>query len=131
MSGGSVSIALERLAYEPGETLRGSYRVMMADPSRLEEVEVTIGWHTEGKGRMARGVEQREIHRPGEGSLDDDGSGTFSAVMPASPLSYDGVLLSIRWAVRIRAGLSASGHPDAEQVFQLGHVARVVATDSA
>ena len=131
MIGGSVSIALERLAYEPGETIRGSYRVTMADRGRLEEVEVTVGWHTEGKGRMARGVEHREVHRPGVGSLDDDGSGTFSAVLPASPLSYDGVLLSIRWTVRIRAGLSASGQPDAEEVFRLGHVARVVAPASA
>jgi hypothetical protein len=131
MSGGLVSIALERLANEPGETLRGSYQVTMADASSLEEVEVTVGWHTEGKGRMARGVEHREIHRPGECSLDDYGLGTFSAVLPASPLSYDGVLLSIRWAVRVRALLSGSGQVDAEEVFRLGHVAKVVAPASA
>jgi hypothetical protein len=104
---------------------------MMADPHRLEDVEVSVGWYTEGKGRMARGVEHREIHRPGDGSLDDDGSGKFSAVLPGSPLSYDGVLLSIRWAVRVRALLSGSRQVDAEEVFQLSHVAKVVAPASA
>ena len=127
MSEGSLAIVLERLAYEPGETLRGSYRSVTAELSRLEEVEVTVGWHTEGKGRKARGVEHREVQRAGEGSLDADGFGNFSAVLPASPLSYNGVLIKVRWAVLVRASFSGSGQLTSEAVFQLGHVARVVA----
>ncbi len=55
------------------------------------------------------------------------GFGNFSAVLPASPLSYDGVLIKVRWAVRVRASFSDWGQLTSEAVFQLGHVARVVA----
>ncbi|MGO9464228.1 MAG: hypothetical protein ACLQIB_17200 [Isosphaeraceae bacterium] len=124
MSEGSLAIVLDRLAYEPGETLRGSYKLVTAELSRLEEVEITVGWQTEGKGRKARGVEHREVREAGEGGPMD---GNFSAVLPASPLSYDGVLIKVRWAVRVRASFSDWGQLTSEAVFQLGHVARVVA----
>jgi hypothetical protein len=104
---------------------------MTAELGRLEEVEVTIGWHTEGKGREARGVEHHEVQRPGKGSLDANGSGKFSAVLPASPLSYDGVLIKVRWTVRVRVRLSGSGQLNSETAFQLGHVAPVVVDPSA
>ena len=50
MTTGSLSIELNGRAFEPGETLRGTYRLVNADLSRLAEVEVTVGWHTEGEG---------------------------------------------------------------------------------
>jgi hypothetical protein len=46
MTTGSLSIELNGRAFEPGETLRGMYRLVNADLSRLAEVEVTVGWHT-------------------------------------------------------------------------------------
>jgi len=131
MSEGSLSIVLNRRAFEPGERLRGSYRLVTADLSRLEEVEVTVGWHTEGEGMTDRGVEHREIHRAGDHSPGGIGSGRFSAVMPASPLSYDGVLIKVCWAVRVRARFSGSGSLESVEVFQLGHVASVVADPPA
>ncbi|MFI5454143.1 MAG: hypothetical protein ACHRXM_01700 [Isosphaerales bacterium] len=131
MSEGSLSIVLDRPAFEPGETLRGSYQVVMAELSRLDEVEVTIGWHTEGKGLEARGVEHHEVQRAGKGSLDRNGSGKFSAVLPASPLSYNGVLIKVCWAVRVCASVSGGGDMKSEEAFQLGHVASVVTDSSA
>jgi hypothetical protein len=128
MSEGSLAIVLDRLVFEPGETLRGSYKLVTAELSCLEEVEVTVGWHTQGKGREARGVEHREVRAAGEVGPAD---GMFSAVLPASPLSYDGVLIKVRWAVRVRARFSGLGQLNSEEVFQLGHVARVVADSSA
>jgi hypothetical protein len=131
MNEGSLSVVLDRLAFHPGETLRGSYQLAIAEPDRLEEVEVTIGWHTEGKGTQARGVEHRQVHRAGDGSLDRNGSGKFSAILPASPLSYDGVLIRVCCTVQVRASFSGSGQLNSEKAFQLGHVARVVADSSA
>ena len=130
MSEGALSIVLDRLAFEPGETLRGSYQLVMAEPRRLEEVEITVGWHTEGKGIEARGVEHREVRQAGEGSPDGDGAGKFSVVLPLSPLSYDGVLIKVCWAVRVRASFSGWEHLKSEQAFQLGHVPSVV-TDTS
>ena len=121
---------LDRLAFEPGETLRGSYHLVMPESRRLEEVEITIGWHTEGKGTKARGVEHREVHPAGEGWLDGHGAGQFSVVLPQSPLSYDGVLIQVCWAVRVHARFSGRKHVKSEQAFQLGHVPSV-AMDSS
>jgi len=122
MSAGSVTIVLDRLAFEPGETLRGSYKLATPELTRLKEVEITVGWHTEGKGRKARCVEHREVREAGEGGAVE---GKFSAVLPPTPLSYDGVLIKVRWAVRVRASFSDAGQLRSEKVFQLGHVAPV------
>jgi hypothetical protein len=116
---------LDRVALEPGDRLRGSYHIAGADLSRLEKVEITVGWHTEGKGSGASGVEHRTVHLPVEGSLERGGSGKISARLPASPLSYDGVLIKVRWAVKLRATFSGGANLDAQTAFQLGHVASV------
>jgi hypothetical protein len=125
MSEGALSIVLERLAFEPGETLRGSYHLVMPVSRRLEEVEITVGWHTEGKGTKARGVDHREVHQTGEGWLDGHGAEKFSVVLPHSPLSYDGVLIKVCWTVRVHARFSGWRDLKCEQAFQLGHVPSV------
>jgi hypothetical protein len=107
------------------------YRLVNADLSRLAEVEVTIGWHTEGEGMRDAGALDREIQRAGDGSLDAAGTGTFSVVLPASPLSYHGVLIKVCWAVQVRARFSRSQYLKSEEAFQLGHVASVVADSPA
>ncbi len=130
MSEDSLSVMLDRREFTPGETLRGAYQLARADLNRVEEVEVTIGWHTEGDGLEARAVEHREVHRPGDGSLDRNGSGKFSVILPASPLSYQGMLIKVCWTVQARASFSGEQR-NAEAPFQLGHVARVVADSPA
>ena len=125
MSKGSLSIVLDRVAFEPGERLRGSYHIVAADLFRLEKVELTIGWHTEGKGLEASAVEHRAVQRPDEDALDGGGAGKFSARLPASPLSYDGALIKVCWEVRLRACFSGGANLDARAAFQLGHVASV------
>jgi hypothetical protein len=120
----SVSVLLDRQAFEPGDTLEGSYQVVAADLGGLEEVEITVGWHTEGEGIEARGVEHREIHRPGDGSLGRDGAGKFTTVLPGSPLSYDGLRIKVCWTVNVCAGFSGSRQVISESAFRLGHVAR-------
>ncbi len=131
MSDGSLTITLDRTAFEPGETLCGSYRLLRSDPSRLEKVEIAVGWHTEGKGIAARGVAYRQVQRPEDGVLDADGRGTFSAVLPASPLSYEGQLIQIRGTVRVRASSPIWADLLAEEAFRLGHVVAVVDGASA
>ena len=118
MSAGPVSIGLKSYEYEPGQMIEGLYRVELAEPRLLKDVTITIGWSTEGKGTTARGAEHREVREAG----DHLEKGTFRAVLPASPLSYDGSLIKICWVVRVRVGLSNGKHLDAEEVFQLGHV---------
>ena len=51
-------------------------------------------------------------------------SQAFSTALPASPLSYDGVIVKIFWCVRIRAFLKGGRDFSSEQSFWLGRVPR-------
>jgi hypothetical protein len=44
------------------------------------------------------------------------------ALLPASPLSYHGAILSIRWCVRVRAFLDRDREVVGERGFVLGNV---------
>ena len=48
-----------------------------------------------------------------------------STVLPASPLSYSGVIVKIRWCVRVRAFLRRGKEVLGERSFQLGDVPSV------
>ena len=102
--------------YESGDTLSGEFFVDIAEPEAIRVVEISVLWFTEGKG---------------EEDLDDNGqfvdmrqSQPFATALPASPLSYDGVLVKIHWCVRIRVFLSRGRDFAAEQSFWLGQVPR-------
>jgi hypothetical protein len=81
--------SLER--YMPGSPLRVIYRV---DDEAVDRVEISLGYHTEGKGDEDSGVvllEQR-----------DEREGIVDFTLPNSPISYDGELIKIRWLLRVR-----------------------------
>ena len=46
----------------------------------------------------------------------------FKTTLPASPLSYDGEIVKIRWCVRVRAFLRRGKEVFFEQPFQLGDI---------
>jgi hypothetical protein len=109
--------------YHPGETLSGEYRVESVAEEEIKAVEVSVLWYTEGKGdedlavhdfwrTSADGAEWRDLRRPGR----------FSAVLPKSPLTYRGVLVKIRWCVRVRVFLTRGREVMGELAFRLGEV---------
>ena len=110
MSGGSLSIVLDRLVFKPGETLRGSYQLARVETSHLKAVEITIGWHTEGKGTEARGVEHYEAHPAGDSSLDGDGVGS-SRRPTRLPAELRRRPIRVLWASRSGAAFRA-GYPE-------------------
>jgi hypothetical protein len=111
-----VTIELERDEYQPGETLRGAV-CLHPDLGTVDGVEVRIGWHTEGKGDEDRAEVHREAltvpadELPAEGLLLG-----FAVRLPEAPLSYDGVIVKIRWFVEARV---RSRHRDAPGLLQL------------
>jgi hypothetical protein len=46
----------------------------------------------------------------------------FSVALPASPLSYEGILIKLRWCVRVRVFLKSGKNYFAELPFRLGNV---------
>jgi hypothetical protein len=50
-------------------------------------------------------------------------TGTIAVRLPASPLSYEGVVVKIRWCVRIRLFFATGRDFVSEHVFDVGDIA--------
>ena len=108
---------------EPNELLEFEYRVRRVEKSEVERLEVSVIWFTEGKGSEDFGVHYFD------GVADDrlemvlEGNPTaVCTTLPASPLSYEGNLLKIRWCIRLRLYMADGRQVSAEQPFHLGHL---------
>lgn len=109
--------------YFPGETISGSYYLNEARESTIDAVEISIVWQTEGKGNEDCGVHAFWRLSSQEGDwIDPLQPGRFSAVLPPSPLSYEGNLIKIRWSARVRAFLANGKQLVDEASFRLGNL---------
>ncbi|MEN6405551.1 MAG: hypothetical protein ABFC77_03675 [Thermoguttaceae bacterium] len=110
-------------AYQPGDVLAGHYVVEPLEGDSIKAVEVSVLWHTEGKGdedmavhefwrRDADDVRPIDLREPEQ----------FVTRLPNSPLSYRGRLIKLHWCVRVRVFLQNGKELLGERKFQLGHV---------
>jgi hypothetical protein len=106
--------------FRPGETLSGDYRLEGVTACQVKHVEVSVLWYTEGKGDEDMAV--HEFWRHGPDDLGACRGHEFATVLPNSPLSYDGQIVKIRWAVRVRAFLHRGRDVRGERGFCLGDV---------
>lgn len=122
-----ISLHSDRLAYWPEDLLAGEYQVVAADPAEIDAVELSVLWHTEGTGDedlhvqffervTVADVPAQELLQPRR----------FGARLPKSPLSYDGLIVKIRWCVRARAFFQRGKEALAECPFTLGCVPAAV-----
>ena len=111
------------LVYQPGETRTGHYWVDAPDTDQVKAVEVSVLWHTEGKGDEDMAVHEFS-RREGDGApaIDFGRPERFSTILPKSPLSYEGQMIKLRWCVRVRAFFQRGKEAVAERQFQLGDV---------
>jgi hypothetical protein len=112
----------------PGETLSGSYAVTGLERESLRAVEVSVLWQTVGKGDENLGVHYFWRRESREGA-DDIATGTWSVVLPSSPLSYHGVLFRIVWLARLRVFVRGKDFSE-EHEFQLGDLPRAVRSEA-
>ena len=116
----SVEFCREDGVYQAGGPLTATWRVSRVTLDQLEAIEVSVMWHTEGKGdedlhvHHFHRVVESQIRRVG---LADEQS--IQCVLPATPLSYHGRLISLRWCVRLRLFLANGREIVAEQPFYL------------
>jgi hypothetical protein len=133
MSDPSVSVWLDdvRPFYPPGAVLSGGYRLDIGEGRQVAAVEVSVLWHTEGKGDEDLGVHHFEEWRGSEAdSIDPCAERRFSTRLPRSPLSYDGLNVKILWYIRVRVVIPGWQDRLIEVPFRLGDVlaAREVST---
>ena len=125
MSDPTVTIRLDDNGrmYRPGETLSGEYRLESAAPGEVKAIEVSVLWYSEGKGDEDLAVHEFRRLSAEDGDVIDLGQGErFSTTLPCSPLSYDGVILKLRWCVRVRVFLLRGKEAVGQKEFQLGNV---------
>jgi hypothetical protein len=109
--------------YRPGETFSGEYRIESVSPDEVRAIEVSVLWYTEGKGDEDLAVHAFWRTAPDNGDpLDLTRAERFSTVLPNSPLSYRGVLVKIRWCVRVRVFLTRGREVMGELAFRLGEL---------
>jgi hypothetical protein len=117
----ALTLALaERRALHPGEQLTGEYRIEGLAARDVKAVELSVLWHTEGKGGEDLAVHYFERWQPRRAAAVDLAQARpFTTVLPASPLSYDGALVKICWCVRLRVQVRSGRELIAEEPFRL------------
>ncbi len=121
----SVTIVLdgEGRVYRPGETLSGRYWIESPGTDRIRAIEASVLWHTEGKGDEDMAVhefQRRDAER--ESPFNPRRPQPFAAILPNTPLSYDGQIVKLRWCVRVRVLSHRGRDVVGETTFQLGDV---------
>jgi hypothetical protein len=111
--------------YWPGEMISGQYFVETPVPLEVRALELSVLWHTMGKGD-----EDLAVHYFQRETVDDQGlidlvkPRRFATELPNSPLSYDGLIVKICWCVRVRVFMRRGRDVVAEQPFQFGFLPR-------
>ncbi len=88
-------------AYQPGDLLECECSINAPEEMKLQAVETSVIWLTEGKGEEDLGVHFFDRRRKDD--VRDEDLGTmyrFKTQLPNSPLSYDGKMIKIHWMVR-------------------------------
>jgi hypothetical protein len=109
--------------YQPGDPLSGRVLVDGAQSTKARTLELSVLWYTAGKGDEDMAVHhfERWVDEPGK-PLDLRVPHRFTTVLPASPLSYDGLIVKVCWCVRARLFLPYGQETVAEIPFRLGNV---------
>jgi len=116
-----IEVAFDRpdRRYSPGDPLTARYRVICPGVP-LRALEESVVWYTEGKGEEDIGVHRFERHTARQALAAGTEEVIFTTTLPASPLSYEGLIVKIRWCVRIRAFFPGVRDFVSEHVFQVG-----------
>ena len=117
-----VKLHAVRRAYRAGELLSGEYSIQPAPGQEVRAVELSVLWFTEGKGDEDFGVHFFERHGGHDEGFEVGTPWRLETTLPNTPLSYEGIILKIRWCVRVRVFLGRGREFFVEVPFQLGGV---------
>lgn len=129
-----IALTLDRnpRVYQSGQPLRFEYQIDAVAPQRVQAIEASVLWLTEGKGEPDMGVHFfRRTTRDEYYDRDLRPMQRVEVELPHSPLSYDGVILKIRWCVRVRLFLAQGREYLEEQSFTLGNIPSARPVDDA
>ncbi len=109
--------------FEPAELLEFEFRVQRVTLAEVDRLEISVMWYTEGKGTEDFGVHLfQSLFGDELAPVIDGRPHPIVTTLPASPLSYEGRLLNIRWCTRLRLYLNDGREISAEKPFYLGNL---------
>jgi hypothetical protein len=121
----SISLKLDAAtgAYQAGQRLAGHFVAESVAPWPVASAELSLLWYTAGQGDEDFAVHyfERYVDEPGR-PLDLRLPQRFAAVLPPSPLSYDGRIVKVCWCVRLRVFPQQGPEVVQEVAFRLGDV---------
>jgi len=117
-----VVFARQRRQYEPGDRLAVRYAAEGCEGESIRAVEHSVVWYTEGKGEEDLGVHFFERITDRASLPDAVRGGSFETALPGSPLSYEGVIVKVRWCVRVRLFFASGRDFVSEHVFLVGRI---------
>jgi hypothetical protein len=108
--------------YQPRDRLAVRYEISGLGQDQVRAVEHSVAWYTEGKGEEDLGVHHFQ-RITGEALIPPATmEGSFGTDLPASPLSYEGVIVKVRWCVRVRIFFAGGRDFVSEHVFDVGTI---------
>ena len=121
----------ENIQYSGADQLRIHYVVDGVEPHAVAAIERSVVWYTEGKGEEDFGVvffERVQLDKRKEGTKvlpksvsTEHLTGALAVDLPHSTLSYEGIIVKIRWCVRVRVFFRSGRDFVSEHVFFLGN----------
>ena len=108
--------------YEAGEWLTVQYAIDGIGDESVRALERSVLWYTEGKGEEDLGVHffERFADRPDLSAVVPEGE--LAVQLPPTPLSYEGVIVKIRWCLRLRVFFDSGRDHVSEHVFTVGRI---------
>jgi len=108
--------------YDAAAPLAVRCHVDGVDPDAVRAIELSVAWYTEGKGEEDLAVHafERIVERDAlRAALSDH---AYETRLPPSPLTYEGVIVKIRWCVRVRIFFIGGRDYVSEHEFEMGRV---------
>jgi len=118
MSSCDLSISLDRSDrnYGPGDRVSGTVQVEVSEEVSKQELRVALGWHTHGRGNVAKKEVGRTVLHAGSLEQGTRHSYRFELGLPKEgPYTYHGQNLNVDWQVEARSDISWARDPVARE----------------
>ena len=115
-----VRVELTNTSLRPGAELAGAFVIAGGPPGDAESVELSVLWHTSGKGTEDLALVYYAAWTAADGTLSGmPNPHPFAVRLPRTPWSYDGELVKIHWVARVRVRYGETGEVVREAAFTL------------
>lgn len=106
----NIRLELAATEHRSGDELTGAFVIAGGPPPDTRSIELSVLWHTSGKGTEDMGVVHFQSWTQDDGTLGAmPNPFAFAVKLPETPWSYDGKLIKIHWLTRIRLRYGPAG----------------------